>query len=162
MERPRVDARARHEKGASVQQPDTPKIPKRTRVAPNLYRNRSGRFEDLRRDPATGKQHLTTLKARTLTEAKREQRALAVKFDRGEAVAPSKLKFEQVVEEDFAILRSQVAAGERSERTLERYEGDLQRHILPALARIEIQKISARVIADLLNAKREEGLFPVE
>jgi hypothetical protein len=62
---------------------------KRVRVHPNLWLNRNGSYEDIRTNPATGKQQLTTLQAKTKTEAKREQHALAVRMDRGEAVAHS-------------------------------------------------------------------------
>src|SRR5215217_6607961 len=75
----------------SMRDLSAPSTPKRVRVAPNLWqRTKDGRFEDIRVNPATGKQQLRTLKARTLTEAKRAQRALAVSVDRGEAVAPTR------------------------------------------------------------------------
>jgi hypothetical protein len=142
-----------------MQDLSTPSRPKRLRVAPNLWqRTKDGRFEDIRVNTATGKQQLRTLKAKTLTEAKREQRALAVTIDRGEDVAPSKKTFREVAQEDLALVRSQVAAGEKSPRTLERYRGDLERHILPALGHRPIQKVTASVISAFLNQKREEGL----
>jgi integrase len=125
-------------------------IRKRERVAPNLWLNRNGSYEDIRTNPGTGKQQLTTLKAKTLTEAKREQRALAVKVDQGEAVAPSRLKFEQVVEEWVELRRAQERAGERSERTLDRYECYL-RKILPALGRRPIQSITPGLVIALVT-----------
>src|SRR5689334_17030124 len=75
---------------------------KRERVAANLYRRTNdGRYEDIRVNPATGKQQLRTLKARTLTEAKREQRALAVQIDQGEAVSPTRLTTAEVAADYF-------------------------------------------------------------
>lgn len=133
---------------------------KRVRVGPNLWLNRNGSFEDIRTNPATGKQQLTTLKAKAKTDAKREQRALAVRMDRGEAVAPSRLTFRQVAEEFVQSFESKVAAGERSPRTLERYRQYLDRHIIPALGRREIQKVSPNVLAQFLSEKRTEGLSP--
>jgi integrase len=142
-----------------VHELSTPSRSKRVRVAPNLWqRTKDGRFEDIRVSSATGRQQLRTLKARTLTEAKREQRALAVAIDHGEDVAPSKKTFREIAEEDLALVRSQVAAGEKSARTHEKYHGDLARHILPALGHRPIQKVTASVISAFLNQKREEGL----
>ena len=132
--------------------------PKRVRVGPNLWqRTKDGRFEDIRVNPATGKQQLRTLKAKTRTEAKREQRALAVAVDRGEAVAPSKIKFEQVAEEFVANFESLVSSGERSERTLERYRDHLEQHLLPYFGRREVQKIAPDVVARFFIEKRDAG-----
>ena len=142
----------------SLQAPPS-NAPKRVRVAPNLWLNRNGSYEDIRTNPATGKQQLKTLTgARTLMEARKAQRALAVKVDRGEAVAPLRLRFEKVAEEWMEDFESEVAAGERSVRTLERYRDHLNGHILPALGRREMQKITPNVVASLFNEKRAEGL----
>jgi integrase len=101
---------------------------------------------------------MKTLLARTLTEAKKELRALAVHVDRGEAVAPTRLKFEQVAQEFLSNFESLVAAGERSPRTLERYREHLDHHILPSLGRREIQKVTPDVLARFLREKRDLGL----
>lgn len=131
---------------------------KRVRVGPNLWFNRNGSYEDIRINPATGKQQLTTLKAKTKTEAKQEQHALAVRVDRGEAVAPSRRTVADVAAEFVATFENRVAAGERSPRTLERYRQHLDHHIIPALGRREIQKVSPDVLAQFLSEKRAEGL----
>jgi integrase len=137
----------------------TPSILKRVRVATNLWqRTKDGRFEDIRVNPATGKQQLRTLRATTLTEAKREQRALAVTVDRGEAVGPSRMKFEQVADEFILNFESLVASGERSARTLERYRDHLNHHLLPYFGRRAIQKISPDIVARFFIEKREAGL----
>lgn len=134
----------------------TPSTPKRVRVAPNLWqRTKDGRFEDIRVNPATGKQQLRTLKAKTLTEAKREQRALAVSVDGGEAVAPSRLRFGEVAQEFIDNFESLVASGERSARTLERYREHLDHHLLPYFGRREIQKITPDVVARFFIEKRD-------
>lgn len=134
--------------------------PKRVRVAPNLYqRPKDGRFEAGFTGP-DGKWHIRTLTARNLTEAKRELRALAVRVDRGEEVVPSRQTFGQVANEFLSNFEGLVASGERSSRTLERYREHLDHHILPALGRRQIQKVTAAVLADFLREKRAQGLSP--
>ena len=140
--------------------PESSRTPKRVRIAPNLYqRPKDGRFEAGFTGP-DGRWHIKTLQARTVTDAKREQRALAVRVDRGEEAAPTRRTFEQVAEEFLSNYESLVGAGERSARTLERYRDHLDHHLLPSLGRREIQKITPAVIASFLRMKRDAGLSP--
>lgn len=131
---------------------------KRGRVGPNLWLNRNGSYEDIRTNPATGKQQLTTLKAKTKTEARQEQHALAVRMDRGEAVASSRRTLAEVADEFLSSFEGMVAASERSARTLERYRQHLDHHIIPALGRRQIQKVTPNALAAFLSEKRTEGL----
>jgi integrase len=132
---------------------------KRARIAPNLWQRKSdGRFEDIRTNPATGRQQLRTLQARTVTEAKREQRALAVQVDRGEAVAPSRITFGEVAAEYLEMLESLVATGERSERTLEAARQRYRTHLEEVLGRVRIQSITARHLSDVLARMRSKRI----
>jgi integrase len=138
----------------------TVRHPKRVRIAPNLYqRTKDGRFEAGYTGP-DGKWHIKTLPARNLTEAKRALRALHVRVDRGEEVAPSRRTLTEVAKEFVENYESLVAAGERSPRTLERYRDHLDHHILPILGRQEIQKVTPDLLARFLWEKRESGLAP--
>jgi integrase len=136
--------------------------PKRVRVegVPNLYRRtKDGKYE-AGFTGADGKWHIKTLRARTLTEAKRELRALHVGVDRGEEVAPSRRTFRVVAQEFLDMCESRVAAGEMAPRTLDHYRGDLDRHVLPKLGRHEIQKVTPDMLARFLAEKCASGLSP--
>jgi hypothetical protein len=137
-------------------------VPKRVRVegVPNLYRRtKDGKYE-AGFTGADGKWHIKTLRARTLTEAKRELRALHVGVDRGEEVAPSRRTFRVVAQEFLDMCESRVAAGEMAPRTLDHYRGDLDRHVLPKLGRHEIQKVTPDMLARFLAEKCASGLSP--
>lgn len=137
--------------------------PKRVKIegVPNLWQNcRTGRYEDIRVYPGSGKQRLVTLNARTLTEAKREQRALAVQVDRGEVVEPSRVTFAEAWQDFERTFESLVSTGEKSERTLELYRQRWRTHLEPRLGRLPVQKIGAQHIAALFADLRKSGLSP--
>src|SRR6187401_2620948 len=99
--------------------------PKRIRLERGLYqRPADGAYEFIR--SVDGKQRQTTLKAKNLTEARKEMQRLAVADGNGETVVSSRITLREAAEEDLRILASEVAAGEKSPRTLERYQGDLE------------------------------------
>jgi hypothetical protein len=82
---------------------------RRVRVAPNLYqRPKDGKYEA--GFTAEGKWHIVTLQARTLTEAKKAQRELPSKADKGQAVAPSRLTVSAAWTQLEAHLEGLVAA----------------------------------------------------
>ncbi len=109
-------------------------------------------------DPATGRQVRRTLPARNRTEARQAKADLISKLGRGEVVAPSRTTLREVADEWLSNFDGLVAAGERSPRTVERYRENVERHILPALGRVEVQKVTPDHIARLIRAKREAGL----
>jgi integrase len=144
---------------APMQSQPNAQLPKRVRVAPNLYRRtKDGRFEDIRVSPATGKQHLQTLKARNLTEAKKEQTRLAVKIDDGDAPAPSRLTVGEVAADYFAAAEGRVATGELAQRSLDIYRQQWQSHLEQRLGRMRVQSVQATHIGAVLRELREEGL----
>jgi integrase len=139
------------------------KQPKRVRVAgvPNLYiRPKDGRFEH-GFTGLDGRWHVVTLRgARNLTEAKKMQRLLAVKVDRGEAVAPSRATFGENNGDYERMLSSLVANGERAERTLEQHRQVYRCHLGPRLGRLAIQRVEPRHVVGVLTEMRETALSP--
>jgi len=102
---------------------------RRVRVSPALYqRPKDGKFE-AGFTGGDGRWHIVTLAAKTLTDAKREQRALMLIRDRGEDVAPSRLSLADVAADFFETFQGLVVAGEKSERTLELYRQRLRTHL---------------------------------
>jgi integrase-like protein len=71
---------------------------------------------------------------------------LRVLVGRGEQAPRSLITLSELAE-DYLELRALVAAGERGERTLERYEHHLRKHVLPALGRVQVQKLTADQLA---------------
>jgi integrase len=135
------------------------RTPKRVRVAPNLWqRTKDGVFEDIRVNPATKKQELRTLKAKTVTEAKREQRSLAVKIDRGEAPAPTRQTVAETAADYFAAAEAKVASGEMARRTVEPYRQRWNAHLDQRLGGLRVQAVQASHIGSVLREFREEGL----
>jgi integrase len=103
---------------------------------------------------------MKTLRARTRTEAKAERDAFLAKHRRGEIAAPTRLTVGECVADYLAHLDSLVAAGERAERTVERYRSHLEGHVVPVLGSVQIQKITADHLADLVRTSRDRGLSP--
>jgi integrase len=100
------------------------------------------------------------LRARTRTEAKAERDEFLAKQRRGEIAPPSKITFGDVAAEFLKSFDALVAAGERAERTLERYRSALDRHVIPILGERQIQKITADQLAALIGLSRASGLVP--
>jgi integrase len=134
------------------------KVPKSRNLWERTNADGSKSYEMTYTDPATGKQHWKTLAARTRTDARAERDSFFAALGKGEQVAPCKRTFEQVGREYLERLEQKVAAGEKAERTLESYKGDLERHVFPALGRIAIQKVTADNLARFFADKRAAGL----
>src|SRR4051794_29331976 len=85
----------------------------------------------------------------TMTEARKELRALVRSGDTGEAVEPSKLTVGRWIDQWLEL----GAPGRRrmkvSERTLERYSQLLNRHVKPALGPRPLQQLKATEIDTL-------------
>jgi site-specific recombinase XerD len=75
-------------------------------------------------------------------------------------IRTSRLTVADCVAEYLAHLESLVRAGERTERTVERYRSHLEGHVLPELGHIPIQKVTADHVARLVRTSREKGLAP--
>ena len=131
---------------------------RRVRIAPNLYQRPSdGKFEIGFTDSG-GRWRIKTLRARTRTEAKAERDLFMSKLRAGQVAAPSKITFTEVASEYILGLEANVAAGDRSSRTLERYRQHLDTHILPGIGHIQVQKLTADTLAAFLRDRQSVGL----
>jgi integrase len=136
---------------------------RRVRIADNLYEppSREHRssyqvgYADL-----DGRWRMVTLNARTRREARVERDEFLAKLHRGEIAPPSTITLGEFIEEYLAHLDSLVAAGERAERTVERYRSHLNGHVVPLLGRVQLRKLTADHIARLVRDCREKGLAP--
>jgi integrase len=130
---------------------------RRTRVERGIYRQANGHYAVCVRIDGTF--HWKTVGTK-LAEARRQRELMSAKAQRGELAAPTKLTLAELAETWIAGFEAQVAAGERSERTLENYRYHLQQHLLPRLGKRRLQELTtddaARLIADL----RTQGLAP--
>jgi integrase len=107
-----------------------------------------------------GTWRMVTLRARTRTEAKAERDEYLAKLRRGEIAPVSKLTLAEFIDEYLEHFASLVAAGERAERTLERYRSHLDGHVVPLLGHVQLRKLSADHLAALVRVSREKGLAP--
>ena len=135
----------------------------RRRIGDNLYERTTktgerrfvvGYLED------GGGWRMVTLQARNRTEAKGERDEFLAKRRRGEIAPVSKITLAEFIDEYLDHLASLVAAGERAERTLERYRSHLEGHVVPAIGHLQLRKLSADHLARLVRTSREKGLAP--
>jgi integrase len=133
---------------------------RRVRIGPNLYQRPSdGKFE-LGFTDSMGRWRIKTLRACNRTEAKAERDEFLAKQRRGEIAPPTKITFAEVAAEFLASFEALVAAGERAERTLERYRSALDLHVIPTIGERQIQKVTADQLAALISSSRMSGLAP--
>lgn len=135
---------------------------RRVRIGDNLY-ERPGRTKADTRyqvgyNDVTGTWRMVTLRARNRTDARAERDEFLAKQRRGEIAVPSSRTFGEVAVEYLSMIEALVAAGERSERTLDQYRMALDNHILPVLRDRPIQKIGPEHLARLIASEREAGL----
>ena len=88
-----------------------------------------------------GKRFSKTIRGSTLTEARKELRALIRSGDTGEHVDPVKLTVEQWLDEWLRIGAPGRKQEEVSERTRERYAQLLDQHVKPAIGKTLLQKL---------------------
>jgi integrase len=140
---------------------------KRERVAPGVF-VRGGKYEIGYVD-ASGVDRMKTLgpvksesapNGLTLKDAKAEREKLRVNARAGEVVVPSKMTFGEVADDFLTLFESLVAAGERSERTLELYKQRHRCYLEPRFGRLPIQKITPDRVARLLAELRSQGKKP--
>jgi integrase len=137
-----------------------PSPKKRQRVAPSLYRRvtSSGdvRFEMIR--VHDGRQAQKTLKATTLTEAKKELRELLTDLERGAVAAPSKVTYGELAREFLEGFEGLVQAGVRQPESLALYERRFTRYLEPSLGSIPMQKVTPSHLSRLYRGMRAQGL----
>jgi integrase len=145
--------------GSSLSEP----TPKRVKVSDKsidrgLYRRvKDGRFEA--RFSADGEWRLKTLEATTLTEARKERARLVNRADDGDIVVASRVTFKALADEYLGRCEARVAVGSMAPRTLSHYRGDLERHVLPTLGHVAVQRITSEMVAALF-AKKAKKLSP--
>ena len=99
--------------------------------------------------------------ARTRTEAKAERDVFLSKHRRGEIPAPTKVTVAECVDAYLRQLDGLVLAGEKAERTVQRYREHLTMHVVPEIGRIPIQKLTADHIAGPgAHLSERKGLAP--
>jgi integrase len=137
---------------------------RRVRIDKNLYerpaKKQGERCFEVGYADANGAWRMKTLRARTRTEARAERDAFLTKLRRGEIAPPSNITFGEVAAEFLASFEALVAAGERAERTLERYRSALDIHVIPVLGARAIQKVTADQLAALIGSRRTSALAP--
>jgi integrase len=131
-----------------------PSGPGRVRVERGIYRQPNGKY-------AVCWRHAGRLRFRTvgfdLGGARRERLALIAATREGDVPVSPGLRFETVAGWWLERFEVKVAAGERHPRTLEAHRYQLDRHLLPALARRRIASITVDDAAALLDALRRKG-----
>jgi integrase len=108
-----------------------------------------------------GKQFQESTHTKNKTEARKILRDRMGKVDRGEAVARIDLLTDAVVEEYLAVIASQVAAEERSQRTHDLYRQRYDKHVAPVIGRKRIQDVRPEHVGKIFATQREAGLAPL-
>lgn len=85
---------------------------------------------------------------------------MLAKHRRGELAPVTTVTVAELVAGYLVHLEALVAAGERGERTVERYRSHLEGHVVPALGRVQVRKLTADHLALLVRTCREKGLAP--
>ncbi len=135
--------------------------PRRERIAPNLYRDRrSGRYLVGFTDPLTGRWRMKTLKAETRTDAKAERDGILTKVRAGEIASDTAVTVAQLASEWIESFRARVVAGERAPRTLERYQLNLNKHVLPYLGAKKTAAVRVEHVLALDDQLRVKKLSP--
>lgn len=118
---------------------------KRERVAPGIYR-KNGVYVAGFNDPNTGRWTMPTLKATTLTAAKRERASLLAALREGRAASKSDLSFGDCIDRYLGALE---ASGARS-KTIRTMRGDANRHVRPMLGAKPVQQITPADVRKVL------------
>jgi integrase len=128
---------------------------RRQRVERGIYRQQNGTYGVYL--IADGKPRYKTV-GRKLSEARRQRNLLSAKAQQGQLPAASKLSFCDLAHTWLEGLEAQVAAGERSERTLENYRYHLDKNLLPRFGRRRLQEITTDDVSRLIAELRAQGL----
>ena len=138
---------------------------RRVRIADNLY-ERPGVQRPVRATwPATQISTAVaevTLRARDVNSGQGGEGRPLAKHRRGELAPATTVTVAELVAEYLAHLEALVAAGERAERTVERYRSHLEGHVVPALGRVQVRKLTADHLALLVRTSREKGSRSVD
>jgi integrase len=127
---------------------------RRVRIERGLYQRPSdGKYEA--GYTCEGKWTMVTLRATSLTEARKEQRALVTKVDSGEAVASNRITLGTVRDELLADTQRKIDRGQKQQRTKDALNARLRAAFKKLPASTPIQKLTPRTIieADLTFAE---------
>jgi integrase len=91
----------------------------------------------------------------TERQAKTLWKKRSAKRDEGGRPLSHNVSLSEVAEQAFLDLEARVAAGTRSQRTLDRYRADWGRYIAPGLGRKRISRIDSRDVLDLVAKLRK-------
>lgn len=68
-----------------------------------------------------------------------------------------KQRWANLIDEYLLHFEGLVRAGERRERTSDKYAGDLRRHVVPALGQVPVQKLTVEHIARFMRQKQHDS-----
>lgn len=119
----------------------------------NIYKRKDGRWEGryIQGRKASGRAKYRYVYGRSYTECREKLKAAEV-----QKKTPPKCKCTLTVKELFSQLL-QKRAGDVKESTLARYRFLIERHILPALGELTVNKLTAERLQSFLNEKRANG-----
>jgi integrase len=131
---------------------------RRTWVERGVYLQPNGKYTVCVR--IDGKPRFRTVAAVTVAQARRQRALLIAAARSGELVLTPALTFAEVAARWLAEFESKVVAGVRSERTLELYRNQLERHLLPRFGRRRLHLITTDELARLIADLQTQGLAP--
>jgi integrase len=130
----------------------------RRRVARGVYEQRNGRYAVC--VMVDGRARFRTLSAATVGEAQRQRELLEKVGRAGELPLSPRLTFAEVAARWLADFEAKVTAGERRDRTLDLYQSQLRRHLLPRLGRRQLALITADDVVAVMHELQSDGLSP--
>ncbi len=107
-----------------------------------------------------GRARFRTLSAATVGEAQRQRELLEKVGRAGELPLSPRLTFAEVAARWLADFEAKVTAGERRDRTLDLYQSQLRRHLLPRLGRRQLALITADDVVAVMHELQSDGLSP--
>src|SRR6266542_3245999 len=107
-----------------------------------------------------GQPRFRTLSAATISEARRQRELLQSVARIGELPLSPRLTFAEVAARWLADFEAKVTAGERRDRTLDLYQSQLRRHLLPRLGRRQLALITADDVVAVMHELQSDGLSP--
>jgi integrase len=127
------------------------------RVKRAIYRQTNGRYAVC--VMVEGRPRFRTIDARSLSGARRQRELLQSAAHAGELPVSPRLTFAEVSARWLAEFEAKVTAGERRDRTLDRYPSQLSRH-LPRLGRRRLALITADDVVAVMHEFQVDGLSP--
>src|SRR6266542_4175113 len=131
---------------------------RRRRLERGIYQQPNGRYAVY--VMVDGHPRFRTLSATTLGEARRQRELLQRLGQIGELPLSPRLTFAEVAARWLADFEAKVTAGERRDRTLDLYQSQLRRHLLPRLGRRQLALITADDVVAVMHELQSDGLSP--